>query len=275
MTESHNRLEGGEEDWRCLDVRQYVLAADGEKLACTVGQPALPPAGLSAVVLHGAGAADQHVHAQLARLLAERGCRSISLDFSGHGVSSGELRELSLRRRFDQACAVVEEFAGDTDQLVLVGASMSGQTVADLLARYGTRVVAVGLLAPAVYSRRAWDLPFGGGFTEVIRTPQAWRDSAALDAYAAFAGRAVLAVPAEDHVIPPAVNESLARALSTRADFTHLVLPEATHHLGRYFRAYPAECAQVADLLLGPSARPLSPSRQGGEQVAGGAVGPG
>lgn len=47
---------------------------------------------------------------------------------------------------------------------------MSGQTVADLLGHYGSRVAALGLLAPAVYPRRAWDLAFDAGFTEVIRT---------------------------------------------------------------------------------------------------------
>jgi pimeloyl-ACP methyl ester carboxylesterase len=230
---------------------QHTVAAGGEKIACGVLQPVGAEAGRSAVVLHGAGTADQHVHQQLARLLAERGCRSVCLDFSGHGASTGQLRKLSLERRFQQARSVIDELVPDTDQLLLVGASMSGQTVGDLLSHYGSRILAAALLAPAVYPRRAWNLPFDAGFTEVIRTPEAWRDSAALDAYAAFPGRAVLAVPVEDHVIPPAVNQALVQALSASSDFTHLVLPDATHHLGRYFRAHPERCNQVADLLVG------------------------
>ncbi|MFJ9518031.1 alpha/beta hydrolase [Kitasatospora sp. NPDC101801] len=199
--------------------------------------------------MHGAGASDQRVHQQLAQLLAGRGCRAITFDFTGHGASSGQLRELSLGDRFEQARAVISSLAPDDDQLVLVGASMSGQTVADLVGHYGARVEAVGLLAPAVYPRGAWPLRFDAGFTEAIRVPQGWRDSAALDAYAAFAGRAVLAVPVHDHVIPDAVNQALVQALSTRADFHHLVFPDATHHLGRYFKARPEDCAKVADAL--------------------------
>ncbi|WP_280671002.1 MULTISPECIES: alpha/beta hydrolase [unclassified Kitasatospora] len=214
-------------------------------------QPVGARAGLSAVVLHGAGTADQYVHQQLARLLAERGCQSVSPDFSGHGASTGLLQKLSLERRFQQARAVIDELVPAGDQLLLVGASMSGQTVADLLCHYGSRVPAVALLAPAVYPRRAWSLPFDAGFTEVIRTREAWRDSAALETYADFTGRAVLAVPAEDHVIPPAVNRALVQALSSRADFTHLEFSDATHHLGRYFQAHPQKCAHLADLLVG------------------------
>jgi pimeloyl-ACP methyl ester carboxylesterase len=228
-----------------------MLAVDGEKIACTLLDPAGAATGRSAVVLHGAGTADRTVHQQTAHLLAEHGRRTVSLDFSGHGASSGRLPELSLRRRFEQARQVIEELVPGGDELLLVGASMSGQTVADLVHHYGTRVTAIGLLAPAVYSRRAWDLRFDAGFTEAIRTPQAWRDSAALAAYARFTGRAVLAVPAADHVIPQAVTEALVQALTTQADVTHLVLPEATHHLGQYFRAHPGACAQFVDALTG------------------------
>ncbi|MGW6691728.1 alpha/beta hydrolase family protein [Streptomyces sp. NPDC054961] len=232
-----------------LEALQHTVTVGDEKIACGVLQPHGAQPGRSAVVLHGAGTADQSVHRQLAHLLAERGCRVLSPDFSGHGASTGQLRKLSLERRFQQARSVIDELVPDTDRLVLVGASMSGQTVGDLLGHYGNRITAVALLAPAVYARRAWDLPFDAGFTEVIRTPGAWRDSAALDAYTDFRGRAVLVVPAEDHVIPPEVNRALVQALSSRADFTHLVFPDATHHLGRYFRAHPDACTRLADAL--------------------------
>jgi pimeloyl-ACP methyl ester carboxylesterase len=229
-----------------------MLAWSGEKLACTVLEPTGIPVGRTALVLHGAGTSNQTVHQQLANLLAERGCRMVAFDFTGHGASTGLLQDLSLRKRFEQAQAVIDDHAPWGDDLVLVGASMSGQTVADLARHYNTRVAAIGLLAPAIYPRRAWDLRFNAGFTQAIRTPQAWRDSAALDTYAAFTGRAVLAVPGHDDIIPQAVTQALVHALSTHADFTHLVFPDSTHHLGRYFRAHPNDCTRFADALTGP-----------------------
>ncbi|MGW1378455.1 hypothetical protein ACWD6P_29880 [Streptomyces sp. NPDC002446] len=86
---------------------------------------------------------------------------------------------------------------------------MSGQTVADLVAHYGSRVAAIGLCAPAVYAARAWTVPFRAGFTEIIRAPESWRTSSALEVFRShrpLSTRAVLATPANDAVIPPAVT---------------------------------------------------------------------
>jgi pimeloyl-ACP methyl ester carboxylesterase len=138
-----------------------------------------------AVLLHGAGNGSER---RLRPLLAEftaHGCPALAFDFSGHGESTGALAELSLRRRFEQATAVIDAQVPPDRPLVLVGFSMSGQTVADLVRHYGDRASAIGLCSPAVYTPESWDVPFGDGtgrFTELIRTPDAWRASPALAA---------------------------------------------------------------------------------------------
>ena len=45
-----------------------------------------------------------------------------------------------------------------------------------------------------------------GRFSEIIRRPDSWRGAPALDVLRAYEGRAVLAVPGTDAVIPPAVT---------------------------------------------------------------------
>ncbi len=58
--------------------------------------------------------------------------------------------------------------------LILVGFGMSGRTVADLVRHHGDRASAIGLCSPAVYTPKAWDVPFGDGtgrFTEPAQTP--------------------------------------------------------------------------------------------------------
>ncbi|MEV6169710.1 alpha/beta hydrolase [Streptomyces sp. NPDC051954] len=219
----------------------FVDEYDGELLSGLYGDDGDGPDDRPTVVLlHGAGVLGSKE--RLLPLLDEfvaRGCRGLAFDFSGHGESSGELRELSLRRRFEQAVAVIDARA--CGPLVLVGFSMSGQTVADLARRYGKRVVALGLCAPAVYAAEAWEVPFGDGdgrFSEIIRTPDSWRASPALDALRAYEGRAVLAVPGTDVVIPPTVTEAVQEALATRAQFTRFDLPEAEHMLGQWFREH-------------------------------------
>ncbi|MFE2934498.1 alpha/beta fold hydrolase [Streptomyces sp. NPDC059278] len=212
----------------------------GERLSGVYGgEPSGTAAGTTsvttAVLLHGAGTGSKERLLPLVREFVAHGCRAIAFDFSGHGESTGKLGELSLRRRFEQAVAVIEAYAGADGPLLLVGFSMSGQTVADLARHYGDRVVALGLCAPAVYAAEAWDEPFGDGngrFSGIIRRPDSWRESPALDALRAYGGRAVLAVPGTDAVIPPAVTEAVQEALAARAQYTRLDLPDASHRLG-------------------------------------------
>ncbi|GGJ47956.1 alpha/beta fold hydrolase [Streptomyces brasiliensis] len=205
------------------------------------------------VLLHGAGNGSKE---RLLPLLAEftaRGCRGLAFDFSGHGKSTGELRELSLRRRFEQAVAVIDARVPPAEPLILVGFSMSGQTVADLARHYGARVTALGLCAPAVYAPEAWDVPFGigdGRFSGIIRTPGSWRGSWALDVLGAYEGRAVLVVPGTDTVIPPEVTEAVQESLTTRAQYTRFELPDADHTLGLWFRDHPEDRREFADVLL-------------------------
>ncbi|MCX4701382.1 alpha/beta fold hydrolase [Streptomyces sp. NBC_01373] len=225
----------------------------GEHLGVRSGGDGGGPDRATAVVLHGAGNGGKE---RLLPLLADfvaHGCRGLALDFSGHGESTGALRELSLRRRFEQAVSVIDAFAPANGPLILVGFSMSGQTVADLAAHYGDRVTALGLCAPAVYAGEAWDVPFGAGdgsFSAIIRTPGSWRASPALDVLRAYEGRAVLAVPGTDAVIPPEVTEAVQDALCTRAQFTRFELPEANHQLGLWLRDHAEDRREFVSAVL-------------------------
>ncbi|WP_329290780.1 alpha/beta fold hydrolase [Streptomyces pseudovenezuelae] len=227
----------------------------GERLAGVYGGGPFVAGNPTAVLLHGAGRGSKERLLPLLDEFVAHGCRALAFDFSGHGESSGALAELSLRRRFEQAVAVIDAHTPADGPLVLVGFSMSGQTVADLVRHYGERVVALGLCAPAVYAGEAWDVPFGHGdgeFSEIIRRPDSWRRAPALDALRAYEGRAVLAVPGTDAVIPPEVTEAVQEALAFRSQFTRLELPYADHQLGRWLSDHAdARRALVSELLTG------------------------
>ncbi|MDH6626841.1 pimeloyl-ACP methyl ester carboxylesterase/aminoglycoside phosphotransferase (APT) family kinase protein [Streptomyces sp. LBL] len=238
----------------------FAYEHDGERLSGVYGGGGA--AGVSgasgaatAVVLHGAGNGSKGRLLPLLDEFVARGCRGLALDFSGHGDSTGELRELSLRRRCEQAVAVIDAHVPADGPLILVGFSMSGQTVADLAAHYGDRVTALGLCAPAVYAGEAWDVPFGDGrgrFSAIIRTPGSWRASPALDVLRTYPGRAVLAVPGTDAVIPPEVTETVQDALCARAQFTRFELPDADHHLGLWLRDHAEDRREFVSAVLTP-----------------------
>ena len=231
---------------------------DGERLSGVYGgdpggDPDGHPGAATVVLLHGAGNGSKE---RLVPLLAEfvaRGCRGLAFDFSGHGESTGALGELSLRRRFEQAVAVIGARVPVDSPLVLVGFSMSGQTVADLAGHYGERVAALGLCAPAVYGGEAWDVPFSDGdgrFSELIRTPGSWRGAPALEVLRAYDGRAVLVVPGADHVIPAEVTDAVTESLAARAQFTRLELPDADHFLGLWYRDHADDRREFVDAVL-------------------------
>ncbi|WP_242441084.1 alpha/beta hydrolase [Streptomyces sp. CB02923] len=201
------------------------------------------------VIMHGAGTGDKERNLPFAEDFAAYGHPAVVLDFSGHGESTGALPDLSLRRRRDQAAAVIDEVFDDERPLVLVGFSMSGQTVADLVDLYGGRVAAIVLCAPGIYAKDAWDVPFGAGFTELIRRPESWRDSQALDTYARFDGRALLVVPEQDTVIPDGTTELIRAALSTRADLSVLRLAGAGHQLGAWLAGKPQDRRDIIRAL--------------------------
>ncbi|MEV0848880.1 alpha/beta fold hydrolase [Streptomyces sp. NPDC049954] len=239
-------------------VRRTTHLADGEQLSLLTVTPRDETEGARGVVLlHGAGHGDKERVLPLAEDFAAHGHPALAPDFSGHGGSTGELRHLSLRRRRDQAAAVIDEVFDAERPLILVGFSMSGQTVADLLERYGSRVTALVLCAPGIYGAAAQDVPFGDGFTELIRRPESWRDSPALAAYARFGGRALLVVPERDAVIPEGVTELLHSALATRADLSVLRLTGAGHQLGLWLAGHARDRGDIVDAVF--RRRPSTP----------------
>jgi aminoglycoside phosphotransferase (APT) family kinase protein/dienelactone hydrolase len=236
-----------------IELSSFTHAYDGELLSGVYGGDAGGADTATVVLLHGAGVGSKE---RLLPMLAEfvsRGCRGLAFDFSGHGESTGELRELSLRRRFEQAVAVIDARVPAGGPLILVGFSMSGQTVTDLVAHYGGRVAAVGLCAPAVYAEEAWDVPFGAGdgrFSEIIRRPDGWRGAPALDVLRAYEGRAVLAVPGTDAIIPPAVTEAVQDALAARAQLTRFDVPGSEHMLGMWFEEHAEDRREFVTTVL-------------------------
>jgi pimeloyl-ACP methyl ester carboxylesterase len=237
---------------RMTELSSFTHAHDGELLSGVHGSAADGPTA-TAVLLHGAGIGSKE---RLLPMLAEfvsRGCHGLAFDFSGHGESSGELRELSLRRRFEQAVSVIDARVPADGPLIVVGFSMSGQTVTDLVGHYGERVTAVGLCAPAVYAEEAWDVPFGEGdgrFSEIIRRPDGWRGTPALDVLCAYEGRAVLAVPGTDAIIPPEVTAAVQDALAAKARFTRFDVPGAEHMLGMWFEEHPEDRREFVTAVL-------------------------
>lgn len=84
---------------RMTGLSSFTHVHDGDLLSGVYGGPAGGPRVPAAVLLHGAGPGTKDRLLPLLADFAARGCHALAFDFSGHGESTGEQRELSLRRR--------------------------------------------------------------------------------------------------------------------------------------------------------------------------------
>lgn len=234
-------------------VRAGSLAVDGELLAC------LEVCGdqdrATVLILHGAGESRKERYLPLMTGLAEAGLASVAFDFSGHGESTGALGELSLERRHRQARGVLADLLRRRggSPVIVMGFSMSGQTVCDLLAGDGDadRGVpsAAVLCCPAVYSRDAYGIPFGDpAFTRVLRRKGSWSDSPAFEALLGYHRPLLVVRPQVDEVIPEEIS---ARIVGSRPPglTREYVVEGASHQLMRRFTDRPGELRHVVALV--------------------------
>ena len=84
---------------------------------------------------------------------------------------------------------------------------MSGYTAIKLTEAF--KVDNLILFVPAVYTARAYRLPFGPEFSAAIRVPGSWNDSDAFDILSGFRGNLLIVAAESDRVIPVEVIEQL------------------------------------------------------------------
>lgn len=202
------------------------------------------------VILPGSGCT-KSMNQALAKDFADLGHRALSLDFSGHGESSGDFADLTLARRRDQAAALIEARIPAQRPVVLVGFSMSGQTVADLIEVFGERVTGIALGAPAIYPRALREVPFGDpSFLQLLSDPDTWPDSPALAAFRTFRGKALLLVPEHDEQVPAPMTELIEQSMRANPRFAKQAIPGADHGLDEWFDQHPTVRQSLIKTLL-------------------------
>jgi len=233
-----------------MQLKKSTLDIDSEKIVCETLVKER-----NVVILHGAGLANRKRYYSLANAILQRGIGVVLFDFSGHGSSTGELKDLSLKRRLIQARGIINTFIPPESNFYLVGFSMSGQTVCDLLPMYDNRIVSILLGCPGIYAAAAQDIAFGSGeFTAHIRKQDSWKSSRAFGNLRTFKGRTIIAIGSDDHVIPRRVIDLLKKSAK------HLVYreyPAVDHQLAVWLDAHEDKQQGLLDLLLNQNSATL------------------
>jgi pimeloyl-ACP methyl ester carboxylesterase len=200
-----------------LPFGKYLLRGDRYAMRC------------GTMVLHGAGNSSRARFSQLRQSLNGCGIPSVSFDFIGHGETGGDIQGCTLRGRTEQAAAVIRHACAEP--LTLIASSMGAYTAIKLTEMF--TVENLILLVPAVYTPRAYRVPFGPEFSAAIRRPGSWRGSDAFDIVSRFKGNLLVIAAESDDVIPREVVEQIhATARNTAVRLLHVVA--ASSHLALF-----------------------------------------
>jgi esterase/lipase len=180
---------------------------------------------------HGAGRSNKERTLYLLRELVERtNSNAFTFDFSGHGQSSGQLNELSLEKRAEQARSAIEKFG--TNDAIIIGSSMSGDTALRMLNYFNPKLIV--LFCPAIYASDAFRIPFTNEFTEIIRKPNSWKSSDVLKSLEEYQGKLLVFIGTEDEVIPEGVIELLDKHSSKVSKKEIIRIPNCPHRIHEF-----------------------------------------
>ena len=197
--------------------------------------------------LHGAGASTRHGHKLLRAALHRRGIGSTCFDCIGHGETRGSLAQSSVASRTRQAQAVVAA-RGMAEPLAVFGSSMGAYNAIRLTQLH--RVDALVLIVPGVYTPSAYEVPFGPGFSAVIRRERSWIDSDAWDILSRFEGRLLVIAAEHDAVIPLEIPQRLvAAATCAQSRQLHVVQGAAHNRLWSLLEEDPASFDAAVDMV--------------------------
>ena len=201
-----------------------------------------------ALVLHGAGESGRLRIRYFREHIYAEGVSSCAFDFIGHGDTGGELKHTSLYERTQQACKIIDTLK-IRRPLTVVAASMGVSTAVKLLEHY--EIEKFVFLVPAIYAAAAYTVPFGAGFSEIIRKPNSWLTSDTWDLLSEYTGRLFVVAAEKDEVIPPGVIEKIRTSSVNAKEVQFYTAPNAPHFVLAYMRSNaPVELGRVLGSIV-------------------------
>jgi pimeloyl-ACP methyl ester carboxylesterase len=97
------------------------------------------------------------------------------------------------------------------------------------------------LMCPALYDQRAYSVPFGKGFTDILRTPESWRNTDALKILEKFTGKLMVIVGDKDEVIPPAIITLIMHHSPMAQKKELYVIPNCPHKINTWLAEHQEE----------------------------------
>lgn len=197
---------------------------------------------------HGGGLSDKERCLPIMPPIIDSGINVLTLDFSGHGDSSGDLKKSSLKKRVEEGKTAIDKFSTKENPLIVCGASMGGYIAIKMLEFYDLKSLI--LFCPALYDKNAYSLRFDQGFTDIIRTPNSWKNSDALDLLEKFKGNLLIIIGTMDEIIPLAVIELIMKHTPNVAKKELYMIPECPHKIFNWLSDKENELKKIQQKIL-------------------------
>ncbi|MFH1837957.1 MAG: alpha/beta hydrolase [Candidatus Kuenenbacteria bacterium] len=196
--------------------------------------------------LHGAGLIGRNRFDKLRELLFDKNIASCAFDFIGHGESGGHITSSSLDNKTNQALIVIKS-QKLSQPLSIIASSMSGHIAIQLTK--SLQIENLILIAPAIYTTKAYSVTFGSKFTEIIRKPYSWLNSDAWNILKNYTGNLLIFEAEKDQVIPHKVIEKIYNSAIKTKSKEIIVIQNATHPLIKWITEHPIFLKQVFDKI--------------------------
>jgi uncharacterized protein len=210
-----------------IELRQTLIPRDGRTLAARLCIPeAQPDRGRGVLFVHGLRSDQSGYRDRAEAASAQIDATCLTFDLGGHGESTGDLEDLSLRDHLGDVLAAYDLLAAheraDPRRIGVCAASYGAYLAALLISE--RPVQRLLLRAPALYSDEDLNTP--------IRRLRSTSDPRAAVASLArlerYGGEVLILESERDEVIPHAIVKAYQSAFP-RA--THRVIPDASHEL--------------------------------------------
>ena len=198
--------------------------------------------------MHGAGSSYRQIYDSLRAILLENNISSCALDFLGHGESDGNIKDSSLKSRTEQVIAIIKE-ARAVEPLILIGSSMGGYNAIKLTEIYEVKLMI--LIAPGVFDKNAYEIPFGDDFSSAIRRHRSWDDTDAWNILNKYKGKILIVKGDKDDVIPAEIFQKIYDNSLNTGYREMITISNAPHKLMTfYFPEYPEDFKMVAGKII-------------------------
>ncbi len=203
----------------------------------------------SALFLHGGGeVSSKETYLPLVRAFTGQGYRCLIFSYPGHGKSGGKIIGSSLAKRTEITRKIASEMGflpGD----LLLGFSMGAHTALRLLDDNPDTFPKLALFVPAIYAAEAENVAFGPKFSTIIRKPESYNNSRALDALQKYKGRLVIFQAGKDKVIPAEVVDLIYENAASVSSSEKVYFKDSPHGIGDWITDSEERLTAVVEAL--------------------------